>query len=139
MANHSPTETTPVSAGKRMARALALACVVCGDAPMFRGLADMHERCDRCGYFYAREGGYWLGAMYVNYGAAVVLAVTAHIVMADVYAVPTFWQLVTLVPFSALFVIWFFRYSRALWLAIDLTFDPPKHTDFHHESEHHRP
>jgi len=97
---------------------------------MFTGLASMRDRCGQCGYNFAREAGYWLGAMYVNYGVAVALAISAHLIMSDVYDVPTLWQAVSLVPLSALFVIWFFRYSRALWLAIDLIFDPPKAADF---------
>lgn len=105
---------------------------------MFHGIGAMHDRCGACGYIYARESGYWLGAMYVNYGVAVALAVTAHILMADVWGISTRIQLFTLIPLSALFVIWFFRYSRAFWLALDLVCDPPKDVDFDRGSKDRR-
>ena len=97
---------------------------------MFGGFGRMIDRCPACGYVFEREGGYWLGAMYVNYGVAVALAVTAHILMADVFGIDTMTQMLTIVPAAALFVVWFFRYSRALWLVLDLTFDPPSKVDY---------
>ena len=97
---------------------------------MFRGWGAMRDCCGACGYVFEREGGYWLGAMYVNYGVTVAIAVVAHVVMADVYGLSTFVQMLTLLPASAAFVIWFFRYSRSLWLALDLTCDPPSDVDY---------
>lgn len=97
---------------------------------MFVGFGKMRDRCPSCHYVFEREGGYWLGAMYVNYGVAVAVAVAAHIVMADVFGLSTFVQMLTLLPGAALFVVWFFRYSRSLWLALDLTCDPPSEVDY---------
>ena len=119
-----------IAGGVLFKRALRLRCPVCGGPRMFRGWTRMHPRCRACGLVFQREGGYWLGAMYVNYGVAVALFVIAHLVLTDIYAVRSVVQAVILVPAVILFVIWFFRYSRALWLALDLTCDPADDDDF---------
>jgi hypothetical protein len=38
--------------------------------------------------------------------------------------------LTVMVSVAVLFGIWFLRYSKALWLAIDLTLHPPASEDF---------
>ena len=54
-------------------RAARLRCPRCGDGPLFRGWFRMHESCPRCGFSYAREPGFYLGSIYFNYGATVIL------------------------------------------------------------------
>ena len=41
---------------------------------LFRTWFAMYERCAVCGLRFEREQGYFLGAMYINYGVTVVLA-----------------------------------------------------------------
>src|SRR6266705_7122554 len=53
---------------------LCLRCPRCGARSLFRTWFAMHERCAVCGLRFEREQGYFLGAMYINYGATVVLA-----------------------------------------------------------------
>src|SRR5512145_2096996 len=83
-------------------RGLRLRCVRCGNAPLFRGLFTMHERCGACGLLFEREQGYFVGAIYVNYAVTVALTilgafvleryvtldVTTQIVMWSAFAVP---------------------------------------------------
>ena len=42
---------------------------------IFTGFPKMHERCPTCGLKFEREPGYFLGAMYVSYGLALVTIV----------------------------------------------------------------
>lgn len=97
---------------------------------MFRGIVRMHPSCSACGFRFTRETGYWLGAMYINYGAAVAVTIALHLAMTDGFQIPIAVQMATLLPFSALFVVAFFRTSRALFLAMDLSWDPPKPSDY---------
>jgi hypothetical protein len=91
---------------------------------VFRGWFAMHERCPACGRLFNRAPGYFLGAIYFNYG------VTAGLMIAGYFAVfftrgqvATTW-LAGLAAFCLLFPLWFFRYARALWLAFDERWDP---------------
>src|SRR5215831_8819023 len=53
---------------------LCLRCSRCGVCSLFRIWFSMHERCAVCHLRFEREQGYFLGAMYINYGVIVVLA-----------------------------------------------------------------
>ncbi len=55
------------------ARAVQLRCPRCGSGPLFRGWFRMHEACPHCGFSYTREPGFYLGSIYLNYGATVIL------------------------------------------------------------------
>ena len=55
-------------------RGACLRCPRCGARSLFRTWFAMYERCAVCGLRFEREQGYFLGAMYINYGVSVVLA-----------------------------------------------------------------
>ena len=86
----------------------------------------MYDQCHACGHTFAREGGYWLGAIYLNYAVAVGIVIALHLLLTDVFAIPIGIQLVTLIPLAVLLVLLFFRHSKALFMALDLTCDPPR-------------
>ena len=56
-------------------RALQLTCPRCGRAPLFRGWFRMNVVCAVCDLRFERAQGYWVGAIYVNYGVTVAIAV----------------------------------------------------------------
>lgn len=43
-------------------------------------LPVMKSRCDKCDYYFDREPGYFLGAMYLSYGLAVLQGISAFLV-----------------------------------------------------------
>ena len=90
----------------------------------------MHERCSGCSFKFEREPGYFLGSIYVNYGAAVFLALVLHLLMQYVWHIRVEIQVTLLGALALTFGLWFFRWARALWLAFDLTFDPPPPEEF---------
>ena len=53
-----------------------------------------------------------------------VLAVGGYLLLWALTALSTAVQLALWVPVVALFPLWFFRYSRSLWLALGLLVDP---------------
>jgi uncharacterized protein (DUF983 family) len=105
-------------------RAMALRCPRCGEAPLFRGWFTMREACGLCGLRFERAPGYFVGAIYVNYAVTVMLVIGGYLLLWRVMSLSTTMQLVIWLPVVALFPLWFFRYSRSVWLALELFFNP---------------
>lgn len=91
---------------------------------MFDGWVTMHEACPACRHVFAREPGYFVGAMYVSYALAVptlvVLAVVVH------WLLPTWsglWVLGATLPLFLPFTLLIFRYARVIWTHLDWTID----------------
>ena len=111
-------------------RALALRCLVCGQGRIFRGWVHMHSHCASCGFRFEREEGYFLGAIYVNYGvtgAVLVAGVLLHYLLVPM---PRWLLLGGGVGFGLLFPVWFSRWSRTLFMALDLSCHQPEEKDF---------
>jgi len=109
-----------------MRRAVALRCPRCGASPLFPGVTwfTMAPACALCGLRFERAPGYFVGAIYVNYAATTVIAVVGYLVLWIRADLSTAVQLAIWMPFCVLFPLWFFRYSRSLWLAIEYLVNP---------------
>ena len=84
----------------------------------------MEESCRTCRTVYQREPGFFLGAIYFNYGLTALIVTVAYIVLTvGQLARPSLVMLGTL-TFVVLFPLWFFRYARSLWLGFDQFVDP---------------
>jgi uncharacterized protein (DUF983 family) len=105
-------------------RALRLRCPRCGRAPLFRGWFAMNVVCAVCDLKFERAQGYWVGAIYVNYAMTVLIAVGGFFLLRVTVDLDTPWQLALWVPFVIVFPLWFFRYSRSLWLALEYGLNP---------------
>jgi len=84
----------------------------------------MARRCALCGLRFERAPGYFVGAIYINYAVTVGLAVGGYLLLWSLTGLSTAAQLALWVPVVALFPLWFFRYSRSLWLAVELLVNP---------------
>jgi len=105
-------------------RAVSLRCPRCGQTPLFRGWFSMARECALCGLVFERAQGYFVGAIYINYAVSSVIAVGGFFVLWAWFDLPTRWQFAIWVPFLIVFPLWFFRYSRSLWLAIEYLVNP---------------
>ena len=103
---------------------LGLRCPRCGAGALLRTWFSMHERYAVCQLRFEREQGYFLGAMYINYGVTVVLALIGAFALECWTVVSLTQQLLLWIGFGSLFPVLFFRHSRGLWLAFDHIFDP---------------
>ena len=84
----------------------------------------MRPECLGCGLTFARAPGYFVGAIYLNYTATAIVAVAGFLVLWW-YADPSpRVQLAIWIPFCVVFPLWFFRYSRSLWLALEYLINP---------------
>jgi len=105
-------------------RALRLRCPRCGRAPLFRGWFTMNLVCAVCDLTFERAQGYWVGAIYVNYSVTVTIAVAGGFLLWVRAGVDPVGQLALWIPFVVAFPLWFFRYSRSLWLGLEYGLNP---------------
>ena len=100
-------------------RALRLTCPRCGRAPLFRGWFRMNVVCAACDLRFERAQGYFVGAIYINYAVTTLIAVGGFFLLWGQFGLSTRAQLLVLVPIVVVFPLWFFRYSRSFWLALE--------------------
>jgi hypothetical protein len=84
----------------------------------------MNTVCAVCDLRFERAQGYWIGAIYVNYAATTAIAVGGYFALWRWVDLSTAAQLALWLPFCVLFPLWFFRYSRAVWLAVETGVNP---------------
>jgi len=101
-----------------LARGLRRLCPSCGRDKVFLGLLKVKERCASCGFNCRPEGGYYLGAIYINYSLTAVLALGLGFWL-TLAGKPTMGFGVAL-GIGVLFPLMFFQLSRSLWLGIDM-------------------
>ena len=77
-----------------------------------------------CGLHFERAQGYFVGAIYINYGVSSAIALGGYFALWAWADLPTAWQFALWVPFLLVFPLWFFRYSRSLWLALEYSINP---------------
>ena len=82
-------------------------------------LPKMNKKCSECGYTFEREPGYFIGAMYVSYGLAVleglITFLTAHFLF-GISSIPLL--LCIIIPVFLLFSMWNFKLSRVIFMYI---------------------
>jgi uncharacterized protein (DUF983 family) len=87
-------------------------------------LLAMNPVCEVCGLKFEREPGYFLGAMYFSYTLGVLTILPVSLLLILVAG----WDLapVMVVMFAQTLISMplFFRYSRVMWLHLDLAFIP---------------
>ncbi len=103
---------------------------------MFTGLFRMHESCAHCGLTYEREPGYFLGSIYINYGITALLTSVGWVSLRFGWGLESRWLIGAFAGFCVLFPMLFFRYARALWLAMDCRFDQSLFADLPSEEPH---
>jgi uncharacterized protein (DUF983 family) len=111
-------------AGPVLRRGLSLRCPRCGGTRLFRGWFAMAPGCPLCGLRFERAQGYFVGAIYINYAVTSVIAIAGYLLLWRYTGLSTTQQLVLWGAFGVVFPIWFFRYSRGLWLALEYWLNP---------------
>jgi uncharacterized protein (DUF983 family) len=84
----------------------------------------MATTCAACGLRFERAQGYFVGAIYINYAVTTVLAIGGYLLLWRFTGMSTAAQLALWIPVVVLFPLWFFRYSRSLWLSVEYLFNP---------------
>ncbi len=84
----------------------------------------MHDRCPACALLFEREQGYFVGAIYVNYAATVGITIVGFFLLDHYTALSVTTQIALWSVFGIAFPLFFFRYSRSLWLSVEYLFNP---------------
>lgn len=111
-------------------RALRLRCLLCGKDKPFVGGFGMRRYCRSCGYIFERERGYFLGSADVNFWVTFVLLVPLALGGFILFDDPGYLPVYVCLAFVVCFPLWFFRYSKTLYMLIDICLDPPSEADF---------
>ncbi len=119
-----PASRSVGRAARIFRRALRLECPRCGGTRLFSGWFSMARECPLCGLRFERAQGYFVGAIYINYTATAVIMIAGYLLLWRYTELSAVQQLMIWVPFGVLFPLWFFRYSRSLWLALEYTVNP---------------
>ncbi|MEM7313563.1 MAG: DUF983 domain-containing protein [Planctomycetota bacterium] len=109
---------------RQLYRAIRLRCPVCGEGKLFRGYFAMHETCPVCTLKFEREPGFFLGAIYFNYGITAILTSVGYGVLRFGTSLTSKQVLAITVAVATIFPIWLFRYARSWWLGFDQLHDP---------------
>jgi uncharacterized protein (DUF983 family) len=102
-----------------LVRAFGLRCPRCGQGKLFRGWFRMHEGCGACHASFRREQGFYLGSIYINYGATVIVTGALYALLVLGIGWSNEAALSACLVVAVLFPAWFFRYARSLLLALD--------------------
>lgn len=100
-------------------RALRLRCPRCGEGLLFCGLVQMHDACGHCGLSFRREPGFYLGSIYLNYGATVIVTGLLYAALVLGAGASNEAALGICLAVAVLLPVLLFRHARSLLLALD--------------------
>lgn len=87
---------------------------------------EMHEHCPNCGANFFPEPGFYYGAMFISY----ILSGFFCIFYLVIVILALKWNpavgIGSLLVVMGIFFVWLFRFARAIWLSINLKYDPSK-------------
>lgn len=106
--------------------AFRLRCPVCKEGKIFRGWFGLEDHCPHCGVDVVREDGYLLGSIYFNYGSTGVIMTVAYVLGRFWLRIPDRALFTALVCFAVFYPLYFLRYARASFMALDQFFAPRK-------------
>jgi uncharacterized protein (DUF983 family) len=86
----------------------------------------MYECCQHCGLKFEREQGYFLGAMYISYGLALITIVVLGLMLWASTSWPlqkiALWAILLFLPLAPTLTL----FSRVLWIYLDQAIDPER-------------
>lgn len=87
---------------------------------------EMHKECPHCGLDYEPEPGFYFGAMFISY----IISGWFCLLFILFFHWGLDWSLngsfALLLGILAIIFVWFFRFSRSVWLHITVKYDPGK-------------
>ena len=104
--------------------AVKLRCPRCGEGALFHGPFTMNKDCAHCHLVFEREPGYFVGAIYINYAVTAGVAIAGFLLLDACTTLSVSAQMVLWGIFGIGFPLFFFRYSKSLWLAFDHFVNP---------------
>lgn len=85
---------------------------------------DIHEKCPKCGLKYAKEPGFYYGAMYVSYALGVALFVTLWVSFNLFFeSMDVFVQLAIISASFLIFAPYMYALSKIIWANLFIKFE----------------
>ena len=111
--------------GSLFIRIMKEKCPNCGKSDVYEKktkvlqLPVMKDDCDVCHYHFDREPGYFLGAMYISYGLAVLQGISTFLLLYTFLPnIPTIWVVVMILLVISLFSMKNYKLSRIIYIHI---------------------
>lgn len=118
-------EATKKKHGNLVLSILREQCPNCRQSPVFEKKSHvfqfpvMKKECDNCHYHFDREPGYFLGAMYLSYGLAVLQGLITFLICYFFFPnMPTIAIPLTIMAVIVLFAYKNFKLSRIIYIHI---------------------
>ena len=108
---------------KTVWRSSRLRCPSCGTGHVAKNWRETHEECASCGFDFCVEGGFYLGAIYFNYGLSALLLVSVGIPLVWFGYLSAFAATITGGVVCLFLGVWFWRHARSLWLGFGYYID----------------
>ncbi len=109
----------------------ACKCPKCNASDMYESPAfsmrkpfEMKQKCDKCGFDYFPEPGYYYGSMFISYIWTGWLCLFFVGILHWYFKYSIGFSFSVLIAFLALIFVYSFRISRGIWLAFHQGFDP---------------
>ncbi len=101
-------------------------CPVCGSGGIWRSYGELVDACPRCGYGFAREEGYWTGALIVNMAFALILFFVIFVGGMLVTWPDVPWTVLSVVSIAAMAFgpALLYRQSKTIWVWLDQRVHP---------------
>lgn len=106
-------------------RILKEKCPHCGKGNVYEKkqrffeLPVMKERCGTCNYYFDREPGYFLGAMYISYGLAIFQGIATFLLLhIFLPTIPTIWVVLIIIGIISIFSMKNYKLSRIIYIHI---------------------
>src|SRR6266850_6897265 len=106
-------------------RGLKLRCPACGLGRLYESFFRMRDECPYCGLVFAREQGYFIGAIYLNVVATESLIFATYLALILAHRITDQSTYTILFTLALLVPVLFHRHARSLWLGLDHLLDPP--------------
>jgi uncharacterized protein (DUF983 family) len=105
-------------------RALRRSCPICGHRKIFSGYFTLKDSCPNCDYHFAREDGYWVGAVIMNTAVTETLFLVLFVITLIASAPDVNWAPLLMIALATnlVFPVVFYPFSKTIWMAFDLVF-----------------
>jgi uncharacterized protein (DUF983 family) len=97
---------------------LRLRCPNCEQGHMFSGLFKIETLCPHCGARFERMSGESIGGTLINLSLAEVLSMGGYLLTQWLFSPPLVFQLTFWVTFNLLFIVFFYRHARGVWVSV---------------------
>jgi uncharacterized protein (DUF983 family) len=85
---------------------------------------DMHKRCGHCDANFFPEPGFYYGAMFISYIFSGFFCIFFLVITMLALKWNAAVAIGSLLLIMAIYFVWLFRFARAIWLSINLKYDP---------------